>query len=201
MKLNFGSNSNAIQSKNKTPAPIEKSTPKDEKHENPPAKKATGLIIPGKNAQSGTGNISNAGDVQSSSNSQASHTVEPQSKSSPTALHQETLRQELENLPAGVDVDVYKDFIEAKNNLTQCLLDNKDMIGYALKRVMVDLKLHPELVEFLLPEDCGAMIRALRTSYGITLAIKEKKSRGKKKKDSGTLDISMDNLKDMLVDL
>lgn len=88
---------------------------------------------------------------------------------------------------------VIKDFEQSRVTLTEMLEENTEMIGYALRRIMVDLKSHPELAEFLRPEDMGNMVRALRVSYGNALVIKEKKSRGKKKKSAESLgDLGID---------
>lgn len=94
------------------------------------------------------------------------------------------------NQPESVPAELLKDFEQAKQTLANQLQENTEMIGYALRRIMIDLRTHPELTEFLSPRDMGNMVRALRVSYGNALVIKEKKARGKKKKDnSGDLNL------------
>lgn len=63
---------------------------------------------------------------------------------------------------------------------------NRDMIQVVMKRILVDLDEHPELREFLAPEDVGMMIRLLRENYGMAVEAKKAKvakSGGRKKKE------------------
>ncbi len=55
-------------------------------------------------------------------------------------------------------------------------IDNKELVGDALKRIMLDLKRYPFLVDIMHPEDCQLMVRAVRESYGVTLAKKQTRS-------------------------
>lgn len=103
---------------------------------------------------------------------------------------------QVRNVPA----EIVEDFNTSRKLLQNCLTENTQMIGHALRRVMVDMKLHPELGDILLPEDMGNMVRALRESYGQTIAIKEKKRKKPKDKPAGDK-ITASKLFDMLVDI
>jgi len=55
-------------------------------------------------------------------------------------------------------------------------IDNKDLVGDALKQIMLNLKRYPFLIDVMHPEDCNLMVRAVRESYGVTLAKKQTRS-------------------------
>ncbi len=75
-------------------------------------------------------------------------------------------------------------------------MDNKELIADALKKIMLDLKRYPFLVNILHPEDCNLMVRAVRESYGTTLAKKQVRQ-GKRQATSKEVDDVMDMLGDM----
>lgn len=56
--------------------------------------------------------------------------------------------------------------------------EHKELVGDAIRGVLVHLKRYPFLKDILLPEDCQTMVRALRESYGV--AIVSKTTRAKK---------------------
>ena len=179
---------NAIQPKDTPAKAVEKVADKVGSVEGNVPKKATGLTIPGRAPLTGTGSSSNnsAGKAPLQTN-----TLPPQQASQPTTGVEYPGQDK--NIPA----KVYDEFLENKKILADTLTQNRDMIGYALRRIMIDLKSHAELAEFMHPEDMGNMIRALRMSYGNAVAIKEKGKR--KKKDTNTpAGFNMDDLKGML---
>jgi len=55
-------------------------------------------------------------------------------------------------------------------------IDNKELVGDALKQIMLNLKRYPFLIDVMHPEDCNLMVRAVRESYGVTLAKKQTRS-------------------------
>lgn len=139
----------------------------------------SGLVVPGSNAAS-SGPIIDAVAVHVPAAEQTGIDYPTQHK----------------NVPA----DIVEDFNTSRKLLQNCLTENTPMIGHALRRIMVDMKLHPELGDLLLPEDLGNMVKALRESYGQTIAIKEKKRKKPKEKPAGDK-ITASKLFDMLVDL
>ena len=77
---------------------------------------------------------------------------------------------------------------EHVTHLEDCLrilqdnIDNKEMVSEAMKNIMIHLQEHPELVDIMLPESEGLMVKALRRSYGTT--IQKKKTRSSKRAQS-----------------
>ncbi len=79
-------------------------------------------------------------------------------------------------------------------------MDNKELVADALKKIMLDLKRYPFLVNILHPEDCNLMVRAVRESYGTTLAKKQVRQ-GKRQATSKEVDDVMDMLGDMEISI
>lgn len=80
---------------------------------------------------------------------------------------------------ADEDVQLFKKQIET---LTENL-DNKDMVGTVLKSLMLHMKQKPHIGQYVLPEDIGIMVKALRNSYGSVIMKKDARSEKKKKAD------------------
>lgn len=94
-----------------------------------------------------------------------------------------TLNQVFSNNPTQPE-SFQDEHVEAFKNNFKVLLDNinqPSVIGQVIRRIMVDLNLHPEYREFMAPEDCGIMVRACRENYGVAVQTKKSKQRGKKK--------------------
>jgi len=79
-------------------------------------------------------------------------------------------------------------------------MDNKELVGDALKKIMLDLKRYPFLVNIMHPEDCNLMVRAVRESYGVTLAKKQDRS-DKRKATSKEVEDTLELLGDMEINL
>ncbi len=79
-------------------------------------------------------------------------------------------------------------------------IDNKELVGDALKKIIIDIKRHPFLADILHPEDCQLMVRALRENYGITIVKKQTRS-AKKEATSKDVDEVMDMLGDMEISI
>lgn len=95
---------------------------------------------------------------------------------------------------------------EIVDNLKQSLgilvdsIDNKELIADALKKIMLDLKRHRFLVGILHPEDCQLMVRAIRESYGVTLAKKQTRST-KRATTSKEVEDALDVLADVEINI
>lgn len=82
------------------------------------------------------------------------------------------------------------------------LFDNKDALANVLRRILKSLHDHPAFSEFLAPEDCGMMVRALRASYGTQLEIKTAKAKKSRKKEQiGSDAFTLDGIAELMVDI
>lgn len=181
MKMNFNKpreNSNA-QVANTTTAP---KLEENQSASVAPKAATVGLKIGGKLINKSGGDRSQIEPVVSSENTTE---IKKDDTKSPSQAPVQTTGINYETQVEGIVPELMKEFEESKKILSNHLTENTEMIGFALRRIMVDLKLHPELAEFLLPEDMGNMVRGLRLSYGNALKVKESKSRKKKKSDDG----------------
>lgn len=61
-------------------------------------------------------------------------------------------------------------------------VDDREMVGMALKSLVSSLRENPIFAEILHPEDFGLMVRALRNSYGVAITKKTEKKETKSKK-------------------
>ena len=77
--------------------------------------------------------------------------------------------------------------LAASLELIQDNLNDKDMIGQAVKNILSDLKQYPELTAILRPEHCGLMVKGLKQSYGTVIA---KKSERKSKKQASSEEVN-----------
>lgn len=72
------------------------------------------------------------------------------------------------------------------------------MVGQALRKIMVDLRTHPEFIEIMQPEDFGGMIRTLKESFNVAVTTKKFNARGKKSaKNSAKVDNMLNDLSDI----
>ena len=78
-----------------------------------------------------------------------------------------------EKLQEAVVADVKKSLALLADNI-----NNKELVGQAVKSVLSDLQKHDFLRDILQPEDLGLMVRGLRESYG--RAVQQKTERKKK---------------------
>ncbi len=103
------------------------------------------------------------------------------------------------------DADVTKEaeaFIQNLESLKESF-DKPDIIGQQLRSIMTDLANNPEFEEFLAPEDGNTMVRGLRSSYGIAVAVKAARKKGpKKSKTSVSADTqaSIDEIAAMMIE-
>ena len=72
-------------------------------------------------------------------------------------------------------------------------MQEPQVVGQLLRRIMIDLSTNPHYSEVMAPEDAGAMVRAARISYG--RAVETKKTSKKKKKPA--IEISSEGLGDL----
>ena len=74
--------------------------------------------------------------------------------------------------------------------------ENRELVSEALKNIMLLLRKHDFLKDMLLPEDCGAMVKALRLSYGKVITIKNTRTAkaAKIKKDVADVMADLDGL-------
>lgn len=79
-------------------------------------------------------------------------------------------------------------------------MGNADVVGQALRKIMVDLSQNPHYKEFMAPEDAGLMVRACRVSYGKAVTTRKANSRGRKAKTSIDLPDLGTDLGDILKD-
>lgn len=117
--------------------------------------------------------------VSGDSFSEAKSSKEFQSEDQPDAFDQEL-------------VDKLKESLDILVNS----MDNKELIGDALKQIMLSTKKHPFLADIMHPEDCQMMVRGLQESYGVTLA--KKQVRGQKRAASSK---DVEDIVDMLADV
>jgi len=85
-------------------------------------------------------------------------------------------------LPAGAKA-IPADEVAAFKESLQVIKDhmeNPDMVGQALRKIMLDLQGNPNLIGFLKDEDAGLMVRGLRVSCGNAVIVKSKAKRTKK---------------------
>ncbi len=80
-----------------------------------------------------------------------------------------------EDQPEGYKKETVNDLKDSLEILVNSM-DNKELVADALKKIMLDLKRYPFLVNILHPADCNLMVRAVRESYGVTLAKKQTRS-------------------------
>lgn len=70
------------------------------------------------------------------------------------------------------------------------VFDNVELVMTATKNILRSLRDNPQFVKFLVPEDCGMMVRALRQSYGIVASSKTVKKETKAKKQDTIDDVA-----------
>jgi len=75
-------------------------------------------------------------------------------------------------------------------------MPNKELVQGALKTILLHLERHPFLYDILKKEDCGLMVRALRTSYGVTVTVKRQKKEKKGRTQKDVKDV-MDELSEL----
>lgn len=80
--------------------------------------------------------------------------------------------------PDGLDPNAVKELKDCIETLQQSFV-HREMIGGAIRNVLMHLQKYPFLKDILLPEDCQLMVRGLRESYGVQVVTKQK--RGEKK--------------------
>lgn len=97
--------------------------------------------------------------------------------------------------PEGYNQEIVDDLKTSLDILVNSI-DNKELVGDALKKIMLDLKRHKFLVSIMHPEDCQLMVRAVRVSYGVTLAKKQQRV-SKRAATSKEVDDVIDMLGDM----
>lgn len=78
------------------------------------------------------------------------------------------------------------------------VLHEPDMLGGAIRNILVELKSHPEYMKLVAPEDIRAWVRGMRDSMGLA-RIKKQESKSKRSGGSGKKSGLVD--KDMLADL
>lgn len=106
-----------------------------------------------------------------------------------------------------IDVDLESEKLEAVSpedlsklqlNITALKesFDHPEIVGTAIKNVMIFLQQNPALINSMLPDDMGAMVIALRESYGRTVQKKTEKSAKKteNKKNQEEVDDFLDDL-------
>lgn len=104
-----------------------------------------------------------------------------------------------EDQPEGYE-QIHVDELKQSLDILVNSIDNKEMVGDALKKIMLDLKRYPFLVNIMHPEDCNLMVRAVRESYGVTLAKKQNRSK-KRAATSKEVEDTLDILADMEINL
>lgn len=104
-----------------------------------------------------------------------------------------------EDQPEGYE-QIHVDELKTSLDILVNSIDNKEMVGDALKKIMLDLKRYPFLVNIMHPEDCNLMVRAVRESYGVTLAKKQGRS-AKRKATSKEVEDTLDILADVEITL
>lgn len=88
----------------------------------------------------------------------ASSAATPFANQQPVSFSQETLEQ-----------------IKASLNLLRNNLKNPEVVAESTRLILTEVNQHPDLRNFLLPEDCGLMTRALRESYGVAISKKQER--------------------------
>ncbi len=83
-----------------------------------------------------------------------------------------------EDQPDGYEASAVEE-LKQSISILQDGFENKELISEALKNIMLLLRRHEFLKDMLLPEDCGAMVRALRESYGRVITVKNTRSNKK----------------------
>lgn len=96
--------------------------------------------------------------------------------SSPSSFSLEDINHESQ--PDSFDEGVVKKFRAALEMLKDHI-DDKEIIGDAIKNVLGMLKEYDFLNQHLLPEDCGLMVRSLREGYNVVIQKKQTKQRKK----------------------